>query len=84
MNRSLQYGLALATVGVSTLATAALWRWLAPTPSLIFLPAVMVSALYGGLGPGLLATAASVGSLAYFFMPPYFRSASAWPMACAS
>jgi len=72
MTRPLRYGLALATVAVSGLTTAALWQWLAPTPSIIFIPAVLVSALYGGLGPGLLATGASVATLAYFFLPPYF------------
>ncbi len=50
------YGLALASTGVSALA-----RWLfplalAPAPYLGFYPAVVVSAALGGVGPGLMAT----------------------------
>ena len=40
-------------------------------PAALFFAAVMISAVFGGLGPGLLATA--IGALCdeYFFMAPY-------------
>ncbi len=40
--------------------------------SLLFFPAVMVPAAYGGYGPGILAAAMSALSMAYFFIPPVF------------
>lgn len=36
----------------------------------LFFAAVMVSAWFGGLGPGLLATALATGASAYYFFPP--------------
>jgi diguanylate cyclase (GGDEF)-like protein len=36
----------------------------------LFLPAVAISALYGGLGPGLVATVLSTAACEYFFVPP--------------
>jgi signal transduction histidine kinase len=38
----------------------------------LFFAAVMFSALSGGLGPGLLATALATIASAYFFMPPAY------------
>jgi two-component system sensor histidine kinase KdpD len=66
------YGLAVCLVAATAFTTSALWRWLAPTPSLLFLPAVMLSSLYGGLGPGLLATVGSVAAITFLFLPPNF------------
>jgi two-component system sensor histidine kinase KdpD len=48
------------------------WYLLAPSATVLFFPAVMVAATYGGLGPGLTATFLSAASIAYFFMPPYW------------
>jgi PAS domain S-box-containing protein len=52
-----RYGTALLAVAVA----AVLERWLAPIvgpmPMALYFPAVLVAAWYGGLGPGLLATA---------------------------
>src|SRR6185295_8650654 len=41
-----------------------------PTPFLFFWPAVTLCAWYGGLGPGLLATALTVLVINYFFQYP--------------
>jgi signal transduction histidine kinase len=41
------------------------------TPFLLFLAAVMVSAWYGGLGPGLLATGLAALASNYYFMHPF-------------
>jgi len=66
-----RYATAILAVTIAALTTAALWRWLEPTPSLLFFPAVMVVASFAGGGPGALATTLSVFVLAYCFMPPY-------------
>jgi PAS domain S-box-containing protein len=48
-------------------------------PYLIFLIAVMVSAAYGGLGPGLLATVFGALLADYFLTPPYFTISVSTP-----
>jgi len=42
----------------------------------LFLAAVSVSALYGGLGPGLAATVLSTAACEYFFVPPDYVALS--------
>jgi diguanylate cyclase (GGDEF)-like protein len=42
----------------------------------LFLAAVAISALYGGLGPGLVATVLSTVACVYFFVPPEYVSLS--------
>jgi len=42
----------------------------------LFLAAVAISALYGGLGPGLMATVLSTAACEYFFVPPDYVSLS--------
>jgi signal transduction histidine kinase len=69
------YTLAIIAPGVATAGTAVLWHWMQPPVGLLFFPAVVISALCGGMGPGLVATVASVMSAAFFFMPPYFSLA---------
>ncbi|HEV2761805.1 MAG TPA: DUF4118 domain-containing protein [Pyrinomonadaceae bacterium] len=51
-----RYGVALLSVAVAFALTQALWPWVAPHPTPLFLAAVMLSALYAGLGPSLVAT----------------------------
>ncbi|MFL5311587.1 MAG: PAS domain S-box protein [Myxococcales bacterium] len=65
---TLRYGLAIASVALALLATLALNRpGIRGTP---FIPAIMVSAWYGGVGPGLLAVAVSVVAMDYFIVDP--------------
>jgi signal transduction histidine kinase/ActR/RegA family two-component response regulator len=66
-----RYGVAIAVV----IASAALRVVFLPVlgtrvPYVTFFPAVAVAALYGGLGPGLLATALSVALTSFFFIAP--------------
>jgi diguanylate cyclase (GGDEF)-like protein len=63
------YGLA---VGLSALALVlmVLLRPLMEHSIFFFLAAVVISALYGGLGPGLVATVLSTMACALFFLPP--------------
>jgi len=64
------YGIAVLLV----LAAAALSLWppfhLQSAPASLFLCAVLVSALFGGSGPGLLATALSALAFYYYFLHP--------------
>lgn len=66
----MRYGTAVVAVLVALLLSQLLWPIVAPNPFLFFLAAVAVSAWYGGLGPGLLATALAVLAANYYFIPP--------------
>ena len=62
----------ITAVASSAAATALTW-WLSPEAvglSSLFFAAVMFSAWYGGLGPGLVATAISGFATAYLFIEP--------------
>ena len=65
-----RYGGALLLVALAFALTQALWPWVAPHPTPLFLAAVMLSALYAGLGPSLVATALAALVVDYFFIPP--------------
>jgi signal transduction histidine kinase len=64
-----RYGGAVVAVLLAALATHAMQQWLGPANSLMFFPAVFVSAVYWGYGPALLATFLSTSALA-LFVPP--------------
>src|SRR5436190_22285937 len=64
------YAGAVAAVVVASLGTAAIQPWMGPSVSILFFPAVIVPAMYGGYGPALLATVLSTISLAYYFVVP--------------
>jgi PAS domain S-box-containing protein len=66
----LRYGIAPLLV---TLASLAQWALLgARTPFMLLFPAIMAVAWYGGLGPGLLATALGALEAAYLSFEPRF------------
>jgi signal transduction histidine kinase len=69
-SRALAYLGAAAAVVLATVATFTIYPWIEPSISLLFFPAVLVPAMYGGYGPGFLATALSTIVLAYFFVTP--------------
>ena len=70
------YGLALLMVALAVFA-----RWLvgeytgAQIPFITFYPAIIIAALIGGLGPGILATVLSSVAAWYLFIPSHL----AWP-----
>lgn len=66
------YGVAVGAAVLAMLLTLLLWPLTVQAPFLLFLAAVMVSAWYGGLGPGLLATALAAVASAYFLLPPFY------------
>jgi PAS domain S-box-containing protein len=65
----LRYGIALVAVAIALLLTLPLSPLIKPTVFPLFFVAVMVSAWYGGLGPGLLATGLATAAIDYFFTP---------------
>ncbi len=70
--RALAYGLAIAAVAAVVGCRLALRGVLGDAaPLLPFIPAVLLTAWYGGLGPGLLATALSAAAAAFFLLPSH-------------
>jgi len=75
--RGLDFGVAVGLVAVATLLNLLAW----PSGSnqdghyFALVAAVLISALYGGLGPGLVATALSALSSSYFTLSPQFSIA---------
>ncbi|BAY24244.1 multi-sensor hybrid histidine kinase [Calothrix sp. NIES-2100] len=68
--RLLPYAVAVLAVGSALLLTYLLHSLLSSTIFLLFFAAVAVSAWYGGMKPGLLATALATISVTYFFIAP--------------
>jgi PAS domain S-box-containing protein len=69
-NPPVSYGVAAVSVTAALISSRLLGRYLATAPVSLFLCAVMFSAWFGGLRPGLLATALSVLAFAYYFTAP--------------
>ncbi|WP_373528803.1 PAS domain S-box protein [Nostoc sp.] len=68
----LHYGIALLSVALALRTTLLLIPYLSATPAALFFAAVMVSAWYGGLAPGLFATVLSTLAINYFFLKPLY------------
>ena len=67
-----RYGVAVVSVVGSVLLTLLLYSAVfARNPFALFYAAVMISAWYGGLGPGLLATALAAWAIDHFFVPSF-------------
>ncbi|MGA9769750.1 MAG: PAS domain S-box protein [Blastocatellia bacterium] len=68
----LRYGLAVTSVGLALIITYLLMPAMSATISPLFFAAVMLSAWYGGFGPGVVASILSTMALNYFFTPPLY------------
>jgi len=66
------YGFATLAVGIAGFVTWAIYPWLSPSISLLFFPAVLVSAMFCGYGPAMLSTLLSTLVLAFMFVPPRY------------
>src|SRR5215212_1870732 len=74
---SLRWYALSAALSVAALVLMVLLRPLMePSIFFLFLAAVTISALYGGLGPGLVATVLSSAACEYFFVPPDYAALS--------
>jgi PAS domain S-box-containing protein len=72
---SLRFGVAIGATLIALAIRLVLHPWLGEDiPLLFFVPAVLVSGWYGGLAPGLLATALSVAAARLFLLTPQFSS----------
>src|SRR3984893_2224175 len=72
------WGYGIAILSVSSALLIAQWPLLhlETAPVSLFLCAVMVTALLGGVGPGLLATVLSSLAFDYYFLPPIYSLAA--------
>lgn len=69
---ALRYGVAIVAVGVAEVLTWLLWREGDPGLSPMFFAAVVVASLFGGLGPGLVATlVAGICSALFLYQERY-------------
>ena len=65
------YGAAALMVLAATAGTYAIRNVMGNSMSILFFPAVLFSAIYGGYGPALLATVLSTATLAYIVIRPH-------------
>lgn len=72
-HRTLRYGGAVVSVGLSWVITRLLSAQLGNHRSLLFFTAVVLSALYGGFGPGLVAAIAATGALCFISSDGHFE-----------
>src|SRR5882762_4060079 len=69
----LSFVIALLGVSAAVIANLLLGIYLQSSPTLfLFLCAIIFAAWFGGVGPGLVATALSVLAFDYFFLPPTY------------
>src|SRR5713226_4376160 len=74
----MRYAVSVITVAAALGLNLLSWPSAQGTHSSLFFAAVMVSAWYGGLGPGILATVLSALSLDYFFIAPVHSLSFDW------
>ena len=70
LRRIWRYGLAVITVGAALLITKSLQQYTDITP--LFYAAIVISAWFGGMGPGLLAVIFAELSIDYYFVEPLY------------
>src|SRR5258706_1172383 len=68
----LSYGAAVLAVAFALIIARLLDTHLVSAPVALFLCAIMFSAWYGGVRPGLLAMALSLLAFVYYFVPPIY------------
>src|SRR6267154_5950208 len=66
------YGIAVLSVAAALIISQWQPLHLEAAPVSLFLCAVILSAWFGGVGPGLLATALSALAFNYYFLPPIY------------
>lgn len=74
----LRHGVAVLAVTSALLLTLLVRPWLEHNDFLLFFPALMLSARYGGIGPGLLATLLSLLAIDFFLLPPVYGLTLNW------
>ena len=64
------YTLAVVATALATGVNQLLRPWVYPSVTPPFILAVAIASVYGGVGPGALATLLSLGALSYWYFPP--------------
>ena len=76
---AMRYAMAALSIVAAIVAGLLLDRFLESAPFVsLFLCAIMFASWFGGVGPGLLATALSISAFDYFFLPPMHSIAVAF------
>jgi signal transduction histidine kinase len=70
LHRFRWYLYAVGMVALATLLTIVALPWLGPAIAVFFFPAVVIAAIYGGYGPGLLTSVLSTVTGVFFVVPP--------------
>lgn len=65
-----RYGIAVVSVAAALIMTSVLQQYTDITP--LFYAAIVISAWFGGMGPGLLAVVLAEVSIDYYFVPPFY------------
>ncbi|MET0593262.1 MAG: HAMP domain-containing sensor histidine kinase [Polyangiaceae bacterium] len=68
--RYVRYVVAIAACVVALVFQLLIWPYIPPSPQLLFYPAVLIAAWFGGLAPGVVAVMISSFAIAYWFLPP--------------
>jgi PAS domain S-box-containing protein len=76
-SRKLSYFIAIAAILIAFLLMRWMERYFTPTPATLFLCAILLSALLGGLGPALLTVILSILIFDYFYIEPHYSFAVA-------
>lgn len=75
LNGPWNYAAAGGSVVVTVILSLLLGEYLGNSPELVFVPAIVFSSLFCGLGAGLMSAALSVTALIYYFEAPVFSFA---------
>ncbi len=70
--KALNYALSIASVAVAFALNWLFWPYLQHAHTVLFVAAVAISSLYGGLGPGLVATILSALLTSFFLVRPFY------------
>jgi PAS domain S-box-containing protein len=70
LSKKLTYSVTVLSVTVAFIVVRAMEAYFTPTPATLFLCAILISALLGGIGPGSLAVTASILIFDYFYIRP--------------
>src|SRR5258706_3029927 len=68
----------LSVAGAVILSRVLDYYWQSTPFTSLFICAVMISAWFGGFGPGLLAVTLSLLAFDYYFLPPIFSFGAEW------
>jgi signal transduction histidine kinase len=66
----LRYAAAVAVTAAAVVLQRLIWPYVPPSPQLLFYPAILAAAWFGGFGPGVLAVVLACLAIDFWFLPP--------------